>query len=134
MQIKYDLFPAQAFVCPPPTPEENEALNNDYTTLTVFSDRAIKHSRRVDAVRVVVYEDVVMIAADGQSGPMLIFKEGYDKSTLDLTTQRNKGVSRLVTTSGKIVVFSKDNNCGCGSKLRTWNPYNIMYSTKDPTE
>lgn len=130
MQITYDVFPAQVLVCPAPEDNQYEA----YSALTVLDGKQIKHSRKVEAVRVVLYGGNVLIAGDGQNGPMLIFKEGYNVETLDLTTERNKGTSRLVTTSGKVVIFSKDNNCGCGSMLRAWNPYGTLYSVKDPTE
>ena len=37
------------------------------------------------------------------------------------------------TVSGKRFAFKKDTNCGCGSRLRSWNPYKTLSSIKDPT-
>jgi hypothetical protein len=127
MQIVFDLFPARVFVAP--QSDELDALT--YEELTVLS--SAPHSRRVDAVRVVITEATVMIAADSPSGPMLIFQEKYDPASLQ--TQKNRAKpSRLRTLSGKVIVFEKDENCGCGSRLRSWNPYRTVYSTKDPIE
>ena len=42
--------------------------------------------------------------------------------------------SYIVTKTGKMVAFKLDRNCGCGSRLRAWNPYRHVYSSKDPSK
>ena len=125
MKVLLDLFPARARLSPAehaPSPEEQLAA-------TVLS--RLPQSRYVDAVRVVISDERVMIAADTSRGPALIFNERYDGATLSLN---KKGTSRLVTETGKFVTFDKDANCGCGSRLRGWNPYTTLHSANDPTE
>jgi len=41
--------------------------------------------------------------------------------------------SQLLTESGKGLAFRRQDNCGCGSRLRAWNPYKTLNSIKDPT-
>lgn len=125
MRILLDLFPARARLTPP----EYLPPAAEHATATVLT--RLPQSRYVDAVRVVVSSDRVMIAADTSRGPTLIFNERYDPATLVLD---KRGTSRLVTETGKLVVFDKDNNCGCGSRLRSWNPYGTLNSMHDPTE
>lgn len=127
MHVVFDLFPARIFVAPP----SDELSSMSYEELTVLS--SAPGFRRVDAVRVVITEATVMVAADSPSGPMLIFQEKYDPASLQTQKNRSKP-SRLRTLTGKVLVFQKDDNCGCGSRLRTWNPYRTVFSTKDPVE
>lgn len=115
MKVIYDIFPARVRVIP-----EKKLDPEKLATCTIL-DR-IDGSRLVDATRVVLTDDTVMIAADSPRGPMLIFRERYSKET---KTQVN-GVTRLITDSGKMLVFQKDSSCGCGSRLRGWNPYTTL--------
>ena len=87
----------------------------------------------VTAVRAVIADNVLMIAADSDQGPMLIFREKIDSESLVLEKGPQK-IARLRTLSGKVVFLEKDANCGCGSRLRGWNPYKTMYASGDPTE
>lgn len=133
--VKYDIFPAKALVSPPQkkksAPDDNEYATFNYDDLHYYSE--LEGSRRVEAIRIVITEKMILIAADGQNGPVLIFKEKYDRDSLFVHKNRAQP-SRVRTETGKIIVFQKDDNCGCGSRLRTWNPYRTMYSTKDPIE
>jgi hypothetical protein len=127
VRIIYDSFPARAVVIP------SHAEFTGFETISLNSARFITNARLVSAVRIIITDDKILIGADSHSGPMLIFQEKYDKSTLVLAKGKVKE-SRLKTPTGKSVIFGRDDDCGCGSKLRAWNPYNTMYSTKDPTE
>lgn len=127
MKILYDLFPGQAVV----TPSGTEISN--FSSISFNDARYLQNARKVGPVRIVVTDEVIMIAADSNSGPMLIFQEKYDKSTLVLAKGKIRE-SRLKTVTGKSIILSKDDDCGCGSKLRGWNPYRTMHSIKDPTE
>lgn len=125
MRVVFDLFPARVLVFP----EENDP--GSATELTTSSQ--VPGSRRVEAVRIILTEKTVLIAADSNNGPVLIFREKYRPGGVFL--QRNKKKpSRIVTESGKVLLVEKDENCGCGSMLRGWNPYRTEYSTKDPIE
>jgi hypothetical protein len=127
MNIVFDLFPARVLVIP--EQDSNATLSQEdlgYTT-------PVPNSRKVEAVRLILTEHTIMMAGDSSNGPVLIFQEKYDASTLVLNKNRSKP-GRLTTVNGKIIVFQKDENCGCGSKLRSWNPYRTVYSTKDPIE
>jgi len=126
VNVIFDLFPARAIVCPDAT-----VLSTEFKGTFSWPDAVhVQHSRRVEAVRVVLTNDTVMIAADSNSGPMLIFRERYDPATLEKT----KKWATLTTVTGKFLAVEKDENCGCGSRLRTWNPSRTMNSIKDPTE
>lgn len=126
MNTIYDLFPARIRVAPPR--EDDDIYKFD--ELTVMT--RLPTSRLVTAARVVLTKDRIMIAGDSSSGPMLIFQEKYDPASLSLV-KNGKESSRLKTLSGKIVIFDKDSNCGCGSRLRSWNPYRTLGSINDPT-
>ena len=127
MRVTFDLFPAKVLVIPPS--EELDALV--YEDIAFLS--TVANGRRVEAVRIVFTEATVMIAGDSPQGPVLIFQEKYDPTSLILNKNRSKPM-RVRTLNGKVLVFTKDDNCGCGSKLRAWNPYRTVYSTKDPIE
>ena len=128
MKIVIDVFPAKTVMIPP----DHGLSDEEYHALAMSGSQgvSITGSRRIDAVRVVVTDEIVMVAADSHQGPMLIFREKYILSSA-VIKKRNEQ-SRLMTVSGKILLFTKDDDCGCGSKLRAWNPYNTVYSTKDP--
>jgi hypothetical protein len=126
MRIIYDLFPAQVLVTAP-----NAVSRDIYAELQVTDVKRFEHSRRVEPVRVVLTNELVMVAADGSGGPMLIFREKYIQDTLLLD---KKDTTRLITVNGKALAFRKDSGCGCGSMLRAWNPYQTLHSMKDPTE
>lgn len=118
MKVIYDLFPARVRVIP------SERISREELSTTTVTTR-IPDSRMVDAVRIVISDDTVMIAADSSNGPTLIFREKYSKEDLDLQ-KKPKSISRLTTSTGKMLIFEKDSNCGCGSRLRGWNPYRTL--------
>jgi len=124
MKIVYDNFPLRSRVCPAGTVESDQ-----YETFQVYE--RIPRSRMVTAVRAVITSDTIMIASDSDQGPMLIFREKYDPESLILSRDAKK-TARLRTLTGKVIVLEKDANCGCGSRLRSWNPYRTMYATGDP--
>lgn len=126
MKVLHDVFPARVRVVPADAVPAAEELG----ALTVFWREA---GRMVDRVRVVVTEKTVMVAADSSSGPVLIFQERYRPESVAWSRSR-KDTHRLVTESGKLLLVAHDASCGCGSKLRAWNPYRTVYSTKDPVE
>jgi hypothetical protein len=122
MQIKHDVFPAFVGVAPPGT----------YQTVQELTSAPISEgATQVWKARVVVTDESVMVAVDGPEGPMIVFSEGiseFHKSNVKTED------SYVLTTSGKMLAYKKDENCGCGSRLRSWNPYRHVYSSKDPSQ
>lgn len=117
---RVDVFPAVVRLAPP------NSLS-DITELQIYG-AAPEGSRFIDRCRVVILNETIMIANDSPSGPRLVFRE-------KLSETRHEGrLSHVRTVSGKILTFRKDENCGCGSRLRSWNPYgNSITSSQDPT-
>jgi hypothetical protein len=75
-----------------------------------------------------VIENVLLIAQDSPEGPKVIFREKVQELS-------NEGkTTNILTESGKIIAILKDDNCGCGSRLRGWNPRGsaVVTSSEDP--
>lgn len=119
---RVDVFPALLRIAPP------DSLS-DITSLNIKGD-APQGSRFLDRCRVVILRDSVLVALDSPEGPQLVFKEKVAE------TRHVEKTSYVLTLSGKILAFRKDENCGCGSRLRSWNPYGTGWvgSSQDPTE
>ena len=129
MRVRHDLFPANITVVPP-------NVTDDFKSVLVSSSSHLIHTgaRYLEKVRLVVLEDdessVLLVAADHHTGPRLIFSERLQ----DLNWSGNKSDdSQAITRSGKIIAFKYVKGCNCGSRLRSWSPYQTMDSVKDPT-
>lgn len=91
-------------------------------------------TRQVHTARIIATENRVLIAQDGPKGPELVFSQPYDPNSLQ-TPETRTGVYTLTTDSGMTLSFYKDSACGCGSRLRSWNPFKgSLMSVKNPTE
>lgn len=124
-QIRSDIFPAIITVAPPGLLEESDVLSSSPATTGSF---------QIHTSRVIVTEDRVLIARDSAMGPQLVFSELYDPSSLQKSAKKSED-SYLTTVSGKRLAFKKDEACGCGSRLRSWNPFSgSIMSSKNPTE
>ena len=119
MKIITDIFPAHVAVAPAGAFEDLEDLKS------VDSD---PRSHYVATTRVVVFSDIVVVAVDSPEGAKIIFREKY---TNFFKADSPDKEHRLITESGKMMAFRKDTNCGCGSRLRSWNPYRTINSIKD---
>ena len=109
-RLVYDLFPA---------------------VLTVSSPDG--SSGRVGACRVLLTADVLVAVVDSPTGPQVVFREGYTSFDRAPATT---GLSTVVTASGRTLTLTKDTACGCGSRLRSWNPLGALAavsSSQDPT-
>jgi len=129
MRVRHDLFPANITVVPPD-------ITDDFKSVLVSSSANLVYTgaRYLEKVRLVVLEDdessVLLVAADHHTGPRLIFSERLQ----DLNWSGNKSDdSQAITRSGKIIAFKYVKGCNCGSRLRSWSPYQTMDSIKDPT-
>ena len=122
MRAVSDVFPALVWIAPP------NSVGLDELSIPGPSPQG---TRKVDRVRVVLLGDSILIAQDSPEGPTLVFREKYTHRHVDGKLQA------VLTESEKVVAFIKDASCGCGSRLRGWNPYgqnNSVYSSEDPTE
>ena len=115
MKIQADVFPAVATLADPDSLEDIETL--------LPRGGAPKGSRKVDACRITIIDGLLLIAVDSPTGPRLVFKEKVESYS------KSDRVHRVKTETGKFIAFGKDNNCGCGSRLRTWNPYKNVITT-----
>lgn len=124
MKIVVDIFPAHVQVAPP-------NVFTDVHTLNSYPHQ--EGAFYVGTTRVILMDvgadKVVLVAQDSPQGAQIVFKE-----KIDIFIDEIDGTYRLITVSGKALAFSKDHNCGCGSRLRSWNPYKTVNSMKDPTE
>ena len=88
----------------------------------------------VATTRVILTETHLSVASDSPDGPQLIFNEPYAQVfPPEDPAERRTGIWRVITTSGKYIAFQKDDACGCGTRLRSWNPYRTLQSINDPT-
>ena len=118
MRIKADVFPAVLTIADSGSLEDiNELLPRG---------GAPKGSRKLDRCRIIATEEKIMVVVDDPSGPKLIFSENITFHSKD------EKVHRVITESGKMIAFRKDETCGCGSRLRSWSPYgSILMSQTD---
>lgn len=124
MKVLADVFPAIVVAAP-------SGSFDDYTRLGTDISRP-RGAMSVDRARIIVFEELVLVAVDSTSGapPQLVFREGV--RSVNLSGSRDVD-SQLLTESGKGLAFRRQDNCGCGSRLRAWNPYKTLNSIKDPT-
>lgn len=125
MSVKHDIFPAFVAVLPA----------DDPTPLLEMKSGPLhpKQARQILTARVVVFNNRITIAIDGNDGPKIIFNQEVDPSTFQKAPKPSQD-SYIQTTKGIKIAYRKDENCGCGSRLRSWNPYRTLNSKNDPTE
>lgn len=116
MKIISDVFPSHVSVVP-------EGMYADVSELIAYP--APKGAGYVSTARCIITDEVVVIAQDSPNGAQIVFQEAYVDYRVEESTHR------VVTKSGKMLAFTKDTNCGCGSRLRSWNPYRTIQSIKD---
>jgi hypothetical protein len=121
MQIIYDLFPSHLVVAPANFTTDVHDLQSSPPT---------KDAYYLQTNRIIISGTHITVAADSPEGPSIIFNERY--ASFEKSSHPNFD-SYVVTESGKMLAFKKDTNCGCGSRLRSWNPYRTLGSINDPT-
>lgn len=125
MPVRYDLFPAfVTFVS-----ADDPIIYTDMTS----GPPTPRGARTYDKARVIVSDNSVMVAIDGDQGPKIVFNEDIEPNSFIRSGNRNQD-SFIRTVSGRKLAFRRNDACGCGSRLRSWNPYRHLSSTKDPTE
>lgn len=125
MSVKHDIFPAFVALLP----AEDPTPLTDLRSGPLFP----KTARQVITARVVVFNKRITIAIDGNDGPKIIFNQEVDPTTF-LKAAKPSEDSYIQTLKGVKIAYRKDENCGCGSRLRSWNPYRTLNSKNDPTE
>jgi hypothetical protein len=116
MKILFDLFPAVLVAAAPGLLEDLDQIKVVPPTEGTFM---------IDKCRIVVDEDLVIVAVDSPEGAKIVFQEEYD-----VFTKNRAGESKILTKSGKMLAFKRDENCGCGSRLRSWNPTRTLNTLK----
>lgn len=123
-RIRADVFPAVLTVSPPDAPAPADSTSLHPT------------QRRLDKVRVVVTLDAVYVFQDHHQGPQLIFSERLSSYTPPPPPSRAGRAlpnsrtpprqATLQTDSGKTLAFYRDGHCGCGSRLKGFNPFDSI--------
>ena len=109
MNVVADVFPAMVALALPGSLEDiNELLPRGASPAG---------TRHVDRCRAILLNNKLLIAVDTPTGANVVFNETY------ISHSKIDRIHRVTTESGKLIAFSKDDNCGCGSRLRSWNPY-----------
>ncbi len=119
MKILLDRFPCHLAAIAP------DKLD-DVTKLRSFEPTP--GAKYLEITRVVVTDGLVVVAKDSPEGPQIVFRETYETF---IPSKESDKDSFVVTSSGKMLAFKKDRGCGCGSRLRGWNPYQTIASIKD---
>jgi hypothetical protein len=119
-KILLDVFPANVIVAP-----ETSTLDAD--TLDPVPD--VPETLYREVTRIVVTQDRIIVAQDTPTGAQIIGNELYNQETFRQGTKPDFR-TYVETASGKKIAFYKDNGCGCASRLRSWNPYNVIMSSK----
>ena len=120
-----DVFPATVVFAAPDFPVAIEDMRSAPPT----PDAAY-----VNTARVIIQGGWIRIAKDSSAGPQVVFQEPVDETTHFKSQSPAQEDSYITTVSGKKIAFRKDAACGCGSRLKSWNPNGSLSSTKDPTQ
>lgn len=112
------MFPAVVVVAPADSPARA-------TSLSQLPD----DHRKVEKCRIVVTLEEVLIFQDSAQGPELIFSEPLldytppPKRPSTIRTMYTAREASLTTESGKTLAFHRSTGCGCGSRLKSFNPF-----------
>lgn len=134
VRVRADVFPAILVVAPADSPHP--------ATILSYPQPDDPHGRRLlDKVRVLVAEDTVYVFADSSAGPQLIFSESLQDYTapVPLHRRRTRDASKpsealAVTGSGKSLAWARQGGCGCGSRLKTFDPFKVILATARTSE
>lgn len=107
-----DVYPALVAVYSAPP------LDHPYPFQSVgISDGPVS---RFNESRVIVHKNRLIVGADSPRGPQAVFSEELAE---ELPRTQGDPFLRFLTVSGGLVVVARSKGCGCGSRLRSWNPY-----------
>ena len=123
--IKHDLFPSFVVFTAP-----TDDTPVDKLTSAPPNPRGAK---TFDKARVVVMDNQITVAVDGDNGPTILFREKFSPEDYVKSTDA-KLDSYVTTNTGIKIAYRKNTACGCGSRLRSWNPYSTVHSVANPTD
>ena len=123
MNIHADVFPCFVSVTPAGTDIAMEDLR---------SSPPSRDSYQIAITRVVISANVLYVAQDHHTGPVIVFQEEIDPTTYYKSDDIRSKDSYIQTISGKKIAWKKDSACGCGSRLKSWSPTRYAMSSKDP--
>ena len=103
--IIHDVFPSEVVVSSP-NPDTGEMVS----------------SFEILSARVVVTDNEVLVAVDSPTGPVMVLRLPYTPGNFEKGAKLYDRSSVLAST-GQRLTFRRDDSCGCGSRLRGWNPY-----------
>jgi hypothetical protein len=117
-RIRADVFPARVSVTHPNDPAQ---------TPTLF-----------DKARLIVTTDTVYVYQDSPSGPELVYTERLASYDAGVPVHRRTRTmpareASAVTDSGAEVTFARASGCGCGSRLKYFDPWSAQLSTAAST-
>ena len=114
-----DIFPALVAVY---APDVVAGMISPYESIGIADGGATRFYES----RVIVHKNLVLVGADSPRGPQKMFSDSV------VSVSSDGKFTRVTTAGGFLVVFSKSRGCGCGSRLRSWNPYvNGASSSRD---
>lgn len=114
-----DLFPAVAALYPP---DIVKTLQNPFETSGI-SDAG---STQFLECRVIVHNFNAFVGTDTIRGPKTVFHDTYASNNVF----QAGNLTRVLTDTGYLLVFGPSRGCGCGSRLRTWNPYGSVIKSE----
>lgn len=88
----------------------------------ITSAEGRKHE--IGTVRAIVTSSDLILATDSPEGPKIILLEPYTAFT---KAKARKTPHSVTLESGNTVEFIKDDECGCGSRLKSWNAHKTLY-------
>ena len=123
---QHDVFPAQVSILP--------ASDTETELRAIQPLRTPKNGYHITDARVTIANGRILIARDDPStttGPLIVFSDFLaDDPDAFSRSETRDGISYLTTRSGQKVAYVRDSACGCGSRLRSWNPLKFMTSTE----
>lgn len=113
-----DIFPAVVAVYPPDVVASFEKPFSDVGIASsggkIFSD-----------CRFIVHNNFVIVGASTVSGVQKVFQASVAEVFVV------KPYTRVLTAENFLVVATRSKGCGCGSRLKSWNPYgNVVRSSR----
>jgi|GEM_PF-5769493 len=111
--MRQDVFPATVVITAQDFPVAIAEMRSSPPT---------KDAASIQIARVIIDDTYITIARDDVNGPLVVFREAVNSDTHFKSQKPLSEDSYITTVSGKKIAFRKDSGCGCGSRLKSWNP------------
>jgi hypothetical protein len=127
--VSVDVFPAEVAVIPPPA--LGVTTDELILSLPTLSSRVAPGSlplgsQRLSRVRLVVANGAVFVFADSTATPGAqdrVLALALTGPPTGFANAQSTSEGRATTSDGTLVTWSRGHGCGCGSRLRSFNPY-----------